>query len=224
MTPAPGFAVDLVAAEPHVRQPVCIEFDDRGRLWAIQYLQYPNPAGLKRVQVDRYSAHVYDRVPEPPPRGPRGATGSRSAGYRRRWPRRPVTRLRQRAEPLHGAAPSATAASIVLQVALLLFYPIANRDDVPDGDPEVLLSGFGMEDAQSLANTSPGGRTAGSTASQGSTANNQVRGTRIPAGRLALSSLLARVRAVLRGGRQLLRPRLRRQRQALLQHQLRRPT
>ena len=27
-----------------------------------------------------------------------------------------------------------------------------NRDDVPDGDPVVLLSGFGMEDAQSLAN------------------------------------------------------------------------
>ncbi len=55
MTVADGFAVDLVAAEPHVRQPVCIEFDDRGRLWVVQYLQYPNPAGLKRVKVDRYS-------------------------------------------------------------------------------------------------------------------------------------------------------------------------
>src|SRR5579859_4192946 len=73
MTPAPGFAVDLVAAEPHVRQPVCIEFDDRGRLWVIQYLQYPNPAGLKRVTVDRYSRTVYDRIPEPPPKGPKGA-------------------------------------------------------------------------------------------------------------------------------------------------------
>src|SRR5579859_1725269 len=73
MTPAPGFTVDLVAAEPHVRQPVCIEFDDRGRLWVVQYLQYPNPAGLKRVKVDRYSRTVYDRVPEPPPRGPKGA-------------------------------------------------------------------------------------------------------------------------------------------------------
>src|SRR5437660_5935000 len=73
MTLANGFAVKLVAAEPLVRQPVCIEFDDRGRLWVIQYLQYPNPAGLKRVQVDRYSRTVYDRLPEPPPRGPRGA-------------------------------------------------------------------------------------------------------------------------------------------------------
>jgi len=45
------FRVSLFAAEPMVRQPVCIEFDDRGRLWVVQYLQYPNPAGLKRVSV-----------------------------------------------------------------------------------------------------------------------------------------------------------------------------
>src|SRR5262249_44176971 len=73
MTVADGFAVNLVAAEPMVRQPVAIEFDERGRLWVIQYLQYPNPAGLKRVNLDRYSRTVYDRVPEPPPRGPKGA-------------------------------------------------------------------------------------------------------------------------------------------------------
>src|SRR5579864_2437673 len=73
MTMADGFQVKLVAGEPMVRQPVCIEFDDRGRLWVVQYLQYPNPAGLKRVKVDRYSRTVYDRIPEPPPRGPKGA-------------------------------------------------------------------------------------------------------------------------------------------------------
>ena len=27
----------------------------------------------------------------------------------------------------------------------LLFYPDADGDDVPDGDPEVLLEGFGLE-------------------------------------------------------------------------------
>src|SRR5690349_24008248 len=73
MTVAEGLAVRPVASEPLVRQPVAIDFDDRGRLWVIQYLQYPNPAGLKRVQVDRYSRTVYDRVPDPPPRGPKGA-------------------------------------------------------------------------------------------------------------------------------------------------------
>src|SRR5262245_1847457 len=70
---ADGFDVQLVAAEPLITQPVCIEFDDRGRLWVVQYRQYPNPAGLKRVKVDRYSRTEYDRVPEPPPKGPRGA-------------------------------------------------------------------------------------------------------------------------------------------------------
>src|SRR3954471_23905804 len=73
MTVPEGFTVRLVVAEPVARQPVAIDFDDRGRLWLMQYLQYPNPAGLKRVKVDRYSRTVYDRIPEPPPRGPKGA-------------------------------------------------------------------------------------------------------------------------------------------------------
>lgn len=65
-----GLRPRLVAAEPLVRQPVAIDFDDRGRLWVLQYLQYPNPEGLKRVSVDRYSRTKYDQVPEPPPKGP----------------------------------------------------------------------------------------------------------------------------------------------------------
>src|SRR6266568_3271571 len=65
--------VQLVAGEPMIVQPVCLEFDDRGRLWVIQYIQYPNPAGLKRATVDRWSRTIYDRIPEPPPRGPKGA-------------------------------------------------------------------------------------------------------------------------------------------------------
>jgi len=35
----------------------------------------------------------------------------------------------------------------------LLFYPDANGDDVPDRDPEVRLSGFGLEDTHSTANS-----------------------------------------------------------------------
>ena len=100
MTVADGLEVRLFASEPMIRQPVAIEFDDRGRLWVIQYLQYPNPAGLKRVKVDRYSRTVYDQVPEPPPRGPRGRRpGHDPGGHRRRRPGRPVPRLRGRAEP-----------------------------------------------------------------------------------------------------------------------------
>src|SRR5438874_6226148 len=68
-----GLKATLFANEPMITQPVAIEFDDRGRLWVIQYLQYPNPAGLQRVKVDRYSRTAYDKIPEPPPFGPKGA-------------------------------------------------------------------------------------------------------------------------------------------------------
>ncbi len=40
----------------------------------IEYLQYPNPAGLKPVTVDQSCRAKSTTVPEPPPRrGPRGA-------------------------------------------------------------------------------------------------------------------------------------------------------
>src|SRR6185503_3630344 len=73
MKVAEGFVVTPFANEPMITQPVAIEFDDRGRLWVIQYIQYPNPAGLNRVKVDRYSRTLYDQVPKPPPFGPKGA-------------------------------------------------------------------------------------------------------------------------------------------------------
>src|SRR3989442_5977094 len=73
MKVADGFEVKLVAHEPDIRKPLSITFDERGRLWVIQYLQYPTPAGLKPVSVDQYLRTKYDRVPEPPPRGPKGA-------------------------------------------------------------------------------------------------------------------------------------------------------
>ena len=54
MRVADGFEVKLVASEPDIRQPVTMSFDERGRIWVVQYLQYPNPAGLKAVSVDQY--------------------------------------------------------------------------------------------------------------------------------------------------------------------------
>lgn len=44
MQGAAGFHVTMFASEPQVRQCSLVKFDDRGRLWVIQYLQYPNPA------------------------------------------------------------------------------------------------------------------------------------------------------------------------------------
>ncbi|MFN0056284.1 MAG: PVC-type heme-binding CxxCH protein [Planctomycetales bacterium] len=152
MTLPAGLQATLFASEPEVRQPIFCKCDDRGRLWTIQYLQYPNPAGLKRVQVDRYSRTVYDRKPEPPPHGPQGADritiledtdGDGRADRFRDF----VTGLN-----LCTGVEFGFGGVFVIQAPYLLFYADRDRDDVPDGDPEVLLDGFGIEDAQSLAN------------------------------------------------------------------------
>jgi len=152
MTVADGLTVRLFASEPQVRQPILVKCDDRGRLWTIQYLQYPNPAGLKRIKVDRWSRTVYDRIPEPPPHGPKGADlitileDTNSDGI--------ADKVKNFVSGLNLATGLAFGHGgvFVLQVPYLLFYPDRNRDDIPDSDPEVLLTGFGMEDAQSMAN------------------------------------------------------------------------
>jgi len=152
MTLPAGLTATLFASEPEVRQPIFCKCDDRGRLWTIQYLQYPNPAGLKRVKVDRYSRTVYDRKPEPPPAGPRGADRitilEDTDGDGR------ADRFKDFVSDLNlcTGVEFGYGGVYVLQVPYLLFYPDRDRDDVPDDDPEVLVDGFGMEDAKSLAN------------------------------------------------------------------------
>jgi putative membrane-bound dehydrogenase-like protein len=182
MSVAEGLEVRLVAAEPMVRQPVAIEFDDRGRLWVIQYLQYPNPAGLKRVRVDRYSRTIYDRVPEPPPRGPRGDDRitilEDTDGDGR------ADRARDFLSGLNLASGLAFGRGgvFVLQAPYLLFYPDRDGDDVPDGEPEVLLNGFGMDDAHSVANSLTWGPDGWLYGLQGSTVTARVRGVEFQQG------------------------------------------
>src|SRR5262249_43827946 len=157
------------------RQPVAVDFDDRGRLWVMQYLQYPNPAGLKRVRVDRYSRTVYDRVPEPPPRGPKGAdrltilTAFDKSGR--------ATGAKDFVAGLNLATGFAFGHGgvFVLQVPYLLFYADRDGDDVPDGDPDVLLAGFGMEDAHSVANSLTWGPDGWLYGCQGSTVTARIR-------------------------------------------------
>jgi hypothetical protein len=60
-------AVDLVLREPRVAQPVFLHFDARGRLWVVQYLQYPDPAGLRAVSRDSVWRVIYDERKPPPP-------------------------------------------------------------------------------------------------------------------------------------------------------------
>lgn len=176
MTAAEGLSVRLVASEPLVRQPVAIDFDDRGRLWVIQYLQYPNPEGLRRVAVDRYSRTKYDRLPDPPPRGPKGTDRitilEDTDGDGR------MDRGKDFVSDLNLASGFAfgDGGVYVLNVPYLLFYPDRNRDDAPDGDPEVLLTGFGMDDAHSVANSLTWGPDGWLYGLQGSTVTANIQG------------------------------------------------
>jgi len=171
-----GLVAELVAAEPQVRQPVAIEFDDRGRLWVIQYLQYPNPAELKRAKVDRYSRTTYDRVPEPPPRGPKG--NDRLTILEDDDGDGAIDRTKDFVAGLNLASGLAFGHGgvFVIQVPYLLFYADRNGDDVPDGEPDVLLAGFGMEDAHSVANSLTWGPDGWLYGCQGSTVTSNIRG------------------------------------------------
>lgn len=148
-----GFSVRAVATEPMIRQPVSMSFDAQGRLWVLQYLQYPHYAGIKPVKQDQYLRTVYDKVPEPPPHGPKGLDriticyDSDANGVFRKS-KDFVTGLNIASGFCLG-----NGGVYVVQPPYLLFYPDKNEDDVPDGDPQVLLSGFGIEDSHSLANS-----------------------------------------------------------------------
>ncbi len=146
-----GLAIDLIAAEPAVRQPVSLNFDSRGRMWVTQYLQYPFPAGVKVMSYDFHLRAVFDKVPEPPPRGTRGADKvtvfeDRDGDGTYETHRDVITGLNIATAALKGAG-----GIWVLNPPYLLFYPDANDDDVPDGNPVVKLSGFGLEDTHSVA-------------------------------------------------------------------------
>jgi putative membrane-bound dehydrogenase-like protein len=171
-----GFEVRLVASEPTIRQPLSISFDERGRIWVIQYLQYPNPAGLRPVKVDEYLRTTYDRVPEPPPRGPKGADRitileDKDGDGFYETAKDFVTDLNIVSGMCLG-----NGGVYVVQVPYLLFYPDKNGDGVPDGDPEVLLSGFGMEDTHSLANSLQWGPDGWLYGAAGSTSTSKIRG------------------------------------------------
>src|SRR6516165_4542776 len=48
----PGFTIELVAAEPDIRKPINMNFDNRGRLWVTQSVEYPFPAPANRKGRD----------------------------------------------------------------------------------------------------------------------------------------------------------------------------
>jgi hypothetical protein len=52
--------IQLVLSEPDIAQPLFMNWDERGRLWVMEYRQYPEIAGLKMLSRDVYLRAVYD--------------------------------------------------------------------------------------------------------------------------------------------------------------------
>jgi putative membrane-bound dehydrogenase-like protein len=125
-----GFKVDLIAAEPDIHQPIAFAWDERGRIWVVEAYSYPTkrPAGegLDKVVIfadEDGDGHFETRKVFA--EGLNLASGI-EVGYGGVW---------------IGAAPE------------LLFIPDRNRDDVPDGPPQVLLDGFGYQDTHETLNS-----------------------------------------------------------------------
>lgn len=129
MTVPEGFAVELVAAEPAIVNPVAMAIDDRGRFWITESLEYPRRApgpGKDRVKVleSTKGDGVYDKV---------------------------VTVIEGLNIPSgiavgHGGVWLANSPDI-------LFYPFEDEAALKLGKPEVVVSGFGRDDTHELPNS-----------------------------------------------------------------------
>lgn len=124
-----GFEVRLAAAEPEVRQPIALAYDDRGRLWVAEAYSYPIrvPADQARDRILIFEDTTGD-----------GQLDSRKVfieGLNL------VSGLELGFGGVFvGAAPE------------LLFIPDRDHDDTPDGPPQVLLDGWGYQDTHETLN------------------------------------------------------------------------
>ena len=148
-----GFELEVAASEPLVTQPLFVSWDSRGRMWVVQYRQYQYPAGLKVIRFDQHLRAVFDKVPDPPPLGTPGLDKitvheDTDGDGRYDQHKEVISNLN-----IATSVQVGNGGIWVLNPPYLLRYPDADRDDVPDGDPEVHLSGFGLQDTHSVANS-----------------------------------------------------------------------
>jgi glucose/arabinose dehydrogenase len=124
-----GFTVELVASEPDLVNPVAMTFDEKGRIWVTESLEYPRKQagkGEDRIKIledtdgdgkaDKFTIFAEGlNIPSGIAVG-------------------------------HGGVWVANSPDI-------LFYPDADRDGKPDGEPQVIVTGFGRDDTHELPNS-----------------------------------------------------------------------
>lgn len=126
----PGFQVDLIAAEPDVRQPIAFAFDERGRIWVLEAHSYPQkqPEGQGKDRVLIFADNDGD-----------GRFETRKVFVE-------GLNLASAIEVGHGGVWIGAAPQF-------LFLPDADHDDKPDGPAKVLLDGFGYQDTHECLNS-----------------------------------------------------------------------
>src|ERR1051325_334825 len=117
----PGFSVTVVASEPEVRQPIAMTFDSRGRLWVAENYTYAE------AKV-RYATNLFDRLLIFEDTRHDGHFDKRTVFYDR-------AKILTSIEVGMGGV-------FLMCPPRLLFIADRNHDDIPDGEPEVLLDGF----------------------------------------------------------------------------------
>ncbi len=124
-----GFQAKLIAAEPEVTQPIAMTFDARGRLWVAEAHTYPVRAaegkGKDRIVIFEDADHDGSYETRTVFAEGLNLVSGLELGFGGVWV---------------GAAP------------YLLFIPDKDQNDVPDGEPEVLLDGFGYQDTHETLN------------------------------------------------------------------------
>lgn len=127
----PGFTATLFAGEPDVVQPIAMTFDDRGRLWVVECLSYPDwltdpkAAGHDRVLIfdDRDGDGRFDERKVFLDDG-RNLSGI-ELGFGGVW---------------------------LCSTPNLVFVPDADSDDVPDGPQQTVLDGWDLKARHNVFN------------------------------------------------------------------------
>ena len=129
MTLPEGFTATLFAGDPHVHQPIAFEIDDRGRLWVAECYTYEGGeydlSRRDRILIfeDTDGDGQFDRRKVFWDNGQR-LTGL-TLGFGGVW---------------------------ITSAPHLLFLPDRDGDDVPDGDPQVVLEGFSILARHNMVN------------------------------------------------------------------------
>ena len=118
----PGFNVTLFAGEPDVQQPICMDFDDKGRLWVAECYTYSGGP---------YETKLRDRVVILEDKDGDGRHDSRKVFWDK------GTMLTSLAWGFGGLW--------VLHDGTLSFIPDKNGDDIPDSEPVVMLDGWSKD-------------------------------------------------------------------------------